>query len=171
MAASVLVGPVTTIAAEPAVAASQEEAGKLLEHLAGIDRSLQEISVLLTSILDHQQLDVLLSRMQLKERSQVPLQDELNRARADRDGLSAEINRLQAIRQEWERARNAATPGDPVNESEAREMRRLFSELERLEEREAVLIQRVIELEDDLARRRDDIRTLEEMVDARLGLR
>jgi chromosome segregation ATPase len=42
---------------------------------------------------------------------------------------------------------------------------------DRLAERLAVLDLRIIELEDDLARNEEDIIILEEMVDARLGLR
>jgi chromosome segregation ATPase len=67
--------------------------------------------------------------------------------------------------------REQAGKEGPEAETLGTEIERGRKQLDRLEEREATLHQRIIELEDDLARNGEDIATLEEMVDARLGLR
>ncbi len=166
-----LAGPAPARAQAPAPGGAPDPSARLLDHLAGIDRSLREISVLLTSVLDHQQVNVLLNRLQLKERALTPLQQAVADTRGQLDSLDQEIKRLEMIREDWERRRAAAAPGEPALSSEEVEMRRLMGELERLEDRRAVLAQRLVEQENDLDRQRDDIRALEEMVDARLGLR
>jgi chromosome segregation ATPase len=140
----------------------------LQQELAGMRHSLDEIALLLAATLDQQQVAVLMTRMELKQRRMAPLEQLLQRTRDDRDGLRQERERMADMR---EIIREEA--GDSAAEAEGvrLDLERVRREMERMDDRLASLDQRIIELEDDLASNQDDIAILEEMVDERLELR
>ena len=162
-------GPAPTPQETAATAPSAEpNVDGLQQELAGMRRSLDDIALLLAATLDQQQVAVLMTRMELKQRRMAPLEQLLQRTRDDRDGLRQERERMADMR---EIIREQA--GDSEEEAEAMrsDMEHARRALERMDDRLATLDQRVIELEDDLARNLDDIAILEEMVDERLELR
>jgi len=158
--------------ADPLLAAADGgEAGRadaMQRDLGEMRRSLHDIATLLAAALGHQELSVLMSRIELKQRRLQPLEDSLRKARGDLENTKEERNHLADM---LEMFREQAGKEGPDAETLGTEIERGRKQLDRLEEREATLHQRIIELEDDLARNGEDIATLEEMVDARLGLR
>jgi len=159
-------------AAAPAAAAAGDDdtagADALTSELAGMRRSLHEISLLLSAALDQQEMSVLMTRIELKQRRLQPLEVSLRGARGSLESVKDERSHLTDM---IEMMREEAGKDTPDAESLKPEVERGRKQLDRLAEREATLRQRIIELEDDLARNQEDIATLEEMVDERLGLR
>ena len=159
----------------PQVAGAQEEPisreDLLVQELAGIRQSLTYISTLLDSVLQQQGIDVLMKRLQLKESRIAPLERELRAVRDDREALGEEVKRMRVMLEDWEREAQDRDPSLPEDEDMNRELLRLRRNIEFMEEREATLYLRIIELDNDLSRSRSDIRILEESVDEQLGLR
>ena len=154
-----------------AAAGGGDDAGRadaMQRELAGMRRSLHEITILLAAALDHQELSVLMSRMELKQRRLQPLEAALDSARKERQGLTDEASHLADM---LEMFREEAGENSTDTEALQGEILRGRKRQDRLAERVAALDLRIIELEDDLARNEEDIIMLEEMVDARLGLR
>ena len=99
------------------------------------------------------------------------LERELRAIRDNREGVGEELKGMRMMLEDWEREKHDQDPALPEDEDFDRELRRLRQNIELMEEREATLDLRIIELDNDLARSRSDIRILEESVDEQLGLR
>jgi chromosome segregation ATPase len=140
----------------------------LRQELAGMRRSLDEISLLLAATLDQHQVAVLMTRIELKQRRMSPLEEHLQRTRDERDGMQQ--NRAQMIDME-ETIRAEVGESEEEQQQMRLDLAHFQREMDRMDDRIAVLDQRIIELEDDLSRNQDDIAVLEEMVDERLDLR
>ena len=78
---------------EPAVAA----VAALQQELTGMRRSLDELVALVAATLDQQQMEVLMRRIELKQRGLQPLQTSLDRARRDREGMQEEVARVMNL--------------------------------------------------------------------------
>jgi len=136
--------------------------------------SLQEITILLAAALEHQELSVLMSRIELKQRRLQPLETALLNARKERRGMTEEEAHHADMLEMFE-----DQAGTHANDPEAMEREDLMKQeasrsrkrLDRLASLIDALDLRIIELEDDLARNEDDIAILEELIDERLGLR
>lgn len=149
-------------------------ADALQRELAGIRLSIQEITILLAAALEHQELSVLMSRIELKQRRLQPLETALLNARKERRGMTEEEAHHADMLEMFE-----DQAGTHANDPEAMEREDLMKQeisrsrkrLDRLASLIDALDLRIIELEDDLARNEDDIAILEELIDERLGLR
>ena len=175
LGAALLTAPPATAGPEPAPQETTAQTPSadamvtaLRQELAGMRRSLDEISLLLAATLDQHQVAVLMTRIELKQRRMSPLEEHLQRTRDERDGMQQ--NRAQMIDME-ETIRAEVGESEEEQQQMRLDLAHFQREMDRMDDRIAVLDQRIIELEDDLSRNQDDIAVLEEMVDERLDLR
>lgn len=160
-----------------AAAGGGHEAGMadaLQRELAGMRLSLQEITILLAAALEHQELSVLMSRIELKQRRLQPLETALLNARKERRGMTEEeAHHADMLEMFEDQAGTHANDPEAMEREDLmkREASRSRKRLDRLASLIDALDLRIIELEDDLARNEDDIAILEELIDERLGLR
>ena len=101
------------------VAARQDpgtgQAAALLEQVTGVNRSLERLVNLLEDSLDRQQIDLLLKRIELRERRLAPLEAQLHRAENRLSNAEDEVARMTRMLEEQEknmreRIRNGADP-------------------------------------------------------------
>jgi chromosome segregation ATPase len=161
-------GPADDISS-PAAGAS----AVLLQEMARLNHSLEEISGLLSLLLDGQEVDILMKRMQFKERRLAQVESEMRSRRSESEHLQEDIKQMEAYREELElRAESGAQGGlEPPNPEDESMRRHLDAELERLVERADSLYQQAVELENEVGTLRDEYEILEEMLDERLDLR
>jgi len=138
----------------------------LVDEVAGINQSLERLVALLETSIHNQQADLLLKRIDLRERRLAPAERSL---RSARDGLVDGETELSHLHEMLERERadlqrqireGSDLPGSPT--------RGLIAELESVlrtqEQRRESMIQRTRDLEDELAEGRERIEVLEEML-------
>ena len=122
--------------------------------------------MLLESSLANQQVDLLLKRIDLKERRLAPLEAELREAEQAAVRSASEIRRLEELREQQERqvSRDVREGSDHPDSEARRMMQKIDATFEyqssRVEEEQA----RVRRLEDQLAEGRDEIVILEELL-------
>lgn len=142
-------------------------------EMAELNRTLQRIHAVLDRFLTQQELDLLMKRIELKARRLGPLQSELRDIENSIESAQDEMKRLRMFKEQTER--DIEEHRDHGKEAEASSLGRLLRELEGntelAEQRLEGLLQRRIEIEDDLATGREEIEFLEEALDDRLGLR
>ena len=145
----------------------------LQEELAGVRAALDQIAAHLARLLEHQEVQSLMARLQIRERRIATLENEQRSVREQRATANEERRRLEGVLEEWERdneRRETADPDDPEAEAMKGEIRRVRRQIALLEQREADLDQRLAELNADLSRAESEIRRLTDIVDERLGL-
>jgi hypothetical protein len=145
-------------------AGSQQE--RPVDDLAGINRSLERMVVLLETALEHQEVDILLKRIELKERRLIPLESELRRA--ERSLLDMQ-SRLKMIQEELEQTEDQLSEemrqGVDPKDSDARRAREQMERILATENVRAEEFQRRVRmLEDELAEGREDIAILDEQL-------
>ncbi|MBI3447667.1 MAG: hypothetical protein HY049_01915 [Acidobacteria bacterium] len=156
--------------AEPPQAERPQE---LAQGIRDLNRSIQEIASLLREQLKKQQTDLLMKRVDIKERALSARETELRGATAERNGLGDALKGIQARSEQLgEEIGREERPGARKPDSESSRERAGLDLQEKLfKDKLAAAEQRVSELENDVARYRDEIRTWEELVDSQLGLR
>ena len=142
----------------------------LQEELAGVRAALDQIATHLARLLEHQEVQSLMARLQIRERRTATLENEQRSVREQRATANEERRRLEGVLEEWERDNEGREPDDPEAEAMKGEMRRVRRQIALLEQREADLDQRLAELNADLSRAESEIRRLTDIVDERLGL-
>lgn len=145
-------------------APAEEAQGALLAEIAGLHRSLDQLVELLRAGLAHQKIDVMLKRIELKERRLAPLE---RRLRGTQDSIlnsQGEIARLEQMKESTEQ--ELADLIREGHEGAINESRYLMGEFEKAIRSEQATIEelerRVVELEDELADGRDEIAILDE---------
>jgi len=133
-----------------------------LQQDAGIQQSLERVAAALEALLAYQETDLLLKRIEMRERRIAPLEDELRRHKGDLVTHKAELDRLETLQREWgDRIREAGK----TDENAAEEWKRMEQEFELAYRDQSVryeaLQERVRLLEDDLIDRRKQIQDLE----------
>jgi flagellar biosynthesis chaperone FliJ len=168
-AAAAVAAPQAPADAPPSPSPADPAAG-----LQEVNRTLREIAALLREYLERQQIDHLMKRIELQHRSLAPLEDELRRQRAERDGVASEMKALSAHqalmreRLDEEEVQGAAAEQQDDWRMQVRQIEvRLALETEKV----GALDQRIADLEADLAGRQAEIRAWEEMLDEAMGLR
>lgn len=158
-----------------AQAPSPEEAaaaapGTIEDELVRLNRTLKRIAALLERQLESDQIDLTLKRIEMGESRLSSLEDELADARATRTSTEDEIQGLRMHLQSIEQELSTASVEDLEGERPGYEMmtRQATGRLERLESRLQETEGRIYEIENELARRRTDLRSLQEAVDRRL---
>lgn len=150
-----------------------ERTPDLAQGVLDLNRSVQEIAALLREQLKKQQADVLMKRMEISGRALSTQEQELRSAVAARSTITDALREIQARIEQLKDVVGREAPGGvrrPENEL-SREGSELDLREKLLKDRLAAAEQRVIELENDVAKRRDEIKLWEELVDAQLGLR
>jgi chromosome segregation ATPase len=148
--------------------------GALLAEVSSLNRSMEEIVGLLEEFLKRQQADLLMKRIQISTRGLTELERRLDGAKDERRHIEDEI---QMVRQAVERLEEEARaeedqPGLEEGSEDRREQESMMGgHLKLLEERLQTAEIRVLELEDDLGDRLDNLAAWEELVDKALGLR
>jgi chromosome segregation ATPase len=145
----------------------------LLQEMTRLNQSLEEISGLLVLLLDGQEVDILMKRMQFKERRLAQVESELRSRRSEYENLQEEIKQMEGYREEMEiEAANRDQGGlDSTNSEDERIRRQIEAEMERITERSESIYRQVAELENRVGELREEYEILEEMLDERLELR
>ena len=156
--------------------ASQEteptEPGALLQEVSELNRSMKEIASLLRETLEHQQMNMLMKRLELKTRSLAPMEEELRRARSDHEGVSNNLKELQMHMQfvEEKIEEEELTAVDPSESTWQMQQRQVDLQIEVLQERLKGVEEKMYEMENDLISRRNEILDWEDYLDEHLGL-
>ena len=166
-----LVGLLLWMAWAPAPRALEPSSGDegsdaLLVEIAGLNRSLDQLVVLLRAGLAHQKIDVLLKRIELKERRMAPLERRLGNVQDEILAIHSDLARFETMK---ERAEEELLDREREgNEGAMNESRYMIHELEQaiVSERAKLeeLERRVPLLENELADGRDEIAILDEML-------
>jgi len=161
---------VPVLFAPAARGADDAGAPELARQLEGIRAELHGIAELLATVERHQEVMTLMTRIRLKQQGLASREADLRNAQSELENLEQQLEMLAGLERSWSDERT-----DGLVEAEAesvRQQRELVRQrTESLEGRKKVLDMRVVELENELARARDDVAALEEIVDDRLGLR
>jgi flagellar biosynthesis chaperone FliJ len=169
---SILLGSLLAlIPAAPATAqTATDPAPKLVKEVAALRKTLEEAVALLDRALAHQRTELLLKRLDLKERRVVPLESEL---RSARDALDASGNEVEQFEQMLDEAEQQISEeirdGADRENSESRVLKQNLEQAlahvrRNLESDE----DRVRRLEDELAERLEEIEILEDSLQERL---
>lgn len=154
------------IAQEPAPAETT-----LLEEATQLNRTLAQIASLLQKHVESQDSELLIKRIELSGRRLIPMKERLRKANtelADLESQEADIvGMLEAQKEEMARDGGAAE-ADPYQVMSMEQMER---RVEAIPGKTQELAREIMELENDVAVHEEDLKILEEVIDARLGLR
>ena len=160
--------------ATPAAAGEETDAhsAAVVGQLEGIRGELRSIAQLLGSLEKHQRVTALMARMRPKQERLAAIEGRLLSARGEREDVKRELEQLTGIEQAWMAETDGdLSRGDAPSEHERRQVEMLRQQKKILASRVDTLDLRIVELENDLSRARDDILALEQTVDEQLGLR
>lgn len=153
-------------ASGPTLAQPEAVAPQLLEDVAGIHRALERLVGLLETMQANQRIDIVLKRIALREQRLEPLEDRLKTAESQVQSLNGEITRLETMLEQQEEVL-----GDEIRrglDQPDSDTRRMLDELRmilRIQSDELAQAEsRVRGLEDEMARGRDEIAILDEML-------
>jgi hypothetical protein len=156
--------------AQPVPESSSVSTPDLAREVEALRISVERAVGLLDRALTHQRAELLLKRIELKERRVVPLESEVRRARTDLLAAESEIERLEQMLENTEDAivdeiRNGTDRADSGSRTMKREIEQgLAFARTRVETEES----HVRLLQDDLADRLDEIDILEDSLEHRL---
>lgn len=144
--------------------------GTIEDELVRLNRTLERIAVLLERQLESDEIDLTLKRIEMGESRISSLEDELADARSTRRSIEDETDGLRMHLRNIEQELATSTAEDLEGERPGYEMmsRQATYRLESLEQRLQETDARIYEIENELGRRRDDLRSLQEAVDRRL---
>lgn len=151
--------------ADPAPAAPSATSA-LEQEIAGIHRTLDRLVALLETVRDNQRVDLLLKRIELKERRLAPLENRWQSALDRIESLQSEATGVESRRAELEDTLNLEIrAGQDHPESDTRQMlQQLVAALKALEGQLAEARARARSLEDELAGSRKQIAALDEQL-------
>jgi chromosome segregation ATPase len=160
----------TLVAAGPAPSQEVDLLTPAPESVAGqldrLNRTLTRIAELLERHIEGQRQEVSLKRLELATRRVETLESELARARSDLTSLE---DNGYFVRSELETLASQAERSDPESlpalEDQVQETERT---LRLVEERVKQRVQRILELENELTRRRQDLEALQDRLDREL---
>jgi len=167
----VLVGGLLLVgSAFPSVAQQPAAEPDLAREMAGVNRSLEQMAAMLERLLENQKTDLVLKRIEMRERRIAPLETELRERHGELVTSQAELDRLEDLKEDWnDRLREAAR----TDENAAIELRVMQQQFEQAHgkqnSRHLALEERVRQLEDELAEGREVIQDLEALLLERIG--
>ncbi len=154
------------VPAQDAPTASAEDAyGR---ELVRLNRSLEEIVALLKRSVEHQELDLLIQRVELAVRRLTSMEEELGRLRNSLEGVEEERLTMEAVREHLEAERD---PNAEDADAFEQQMEELDFRLKLLKDQSWKREQRALDLEGKISTLLEDIEALESALDERLGLR
>ena len=137
---------------------------ELGEDVAGIRQALDRLVVLLETVQDHQRVDLLLKRIELRERRLAQLERRLRSAQSDVEGLEDELVQMRAMKDQEKAELDELSRTREIDDGD----RLRLKGIERAEVGvEARLVEariRVRKSEDELADGREEIENLDEML-------
>jgi len=142
------------------------EAAGLVEEVAGLRSSLDRLVLLLERVAEQQKVDLLLKRVELKERRLIPVASDLRSLEGDYENQKVVVTRYREMLTQMEDAlAEEIRRGVDRPDSEPRQMipefeRELQIEIERIEDLE----RRMRRLEDELEDGRREIAILDEQL-------
>jgi chromosome segregation ATPase len=162
----ILAGLGLLILAAALPARAQDDTARLVEEVAGLNRSLDRMAGMLETLIGNQHVEILLKRIELKERRLEPLESELLRAERAQTDLEARVKRMQEELEQTEDAiADEVRAGSDTPDSESRRMK---MQIERVLEVESSRVddmrRRAQQLENQLASGRDEILILDEQL-------
>ncbi len=160
------------LAAGPAVRAQQPagEIAPVVEELAAIRQSLDRLVGLLDSLERRQQTDLLMKRIEMKERRIAPLEQKLRQNVDEQDSLTETLTSFQSYRDSAEeQLDDALRRGDEQQAQNSREeLGHIEAEGERLKVRLERLRRRGLEIEAELIGGRREIDALDDRLAERV---
>jgi chromosome segregation ATPase len=156
---------VAPVAAQQQAVAGDQTA-RLVQEVAGLNRSLDHMVAMLEQVMSNQKVDLLLKRIEIKERRLAPMASDLRSMESEYDNRKTEIKRLREfIKQQEEMLADELRQGIDPTDSEARLYlddlnREIQVEGTRLEE----LTLRIRRLQDEIADEREEIAILDEQL-------
>jgi chromosome segregation ATPase len=143
-----------------------DETARLVDEVAGLNRSLEKLVVMLEQVMFQQQVDLMLKRIELKERRLEPMASHLRSLQREYDDRKSELKHLQeTLELEEDRISDEIREGTDRPDSASRTM---VKELERVLAVETARIEdlerRMRRLEDDLAEGREEVLVLDEQL-------
>jgi chromosome segregation ATPase len=153
-----------TLAQPPAPAG--DETARLVDEVAGLNRSLERLVVMLEQVMYQQQVDLVLKRIAMKERRLDPMASHLRSLQREYDDRKSDFKQFQEMIElekdmiSDEIREGTDRPGSG-SRNQVKELERVLTvEAARLEELE----RRMRALEDDLAEGREEIEVLDEQL-------
>lgn len=165
---AVLAAVATVSVAQQTPAAGQAE--RLVEEVAGLNRNLDRLVLLMEQAMDYQRVDLLIKRIELGERRMLPVAEDLRSARREVEDVETDIKRYDEMLEHHEATlRDEIRRGVDAPDSPTRQM---LDELRRVAEVEGARLDhvrdRVHRLEDELAEGRKELIILDEQLRALL---
>jgi len=159
-----------TLAAPALAQPAPDTAPDLVKEVEALRKTVEEAVALLDRAVAHQRTEILLKRLDLKERRVVPLESELRHAR---DGLAASRNETERFEQMIEETehriaeetRSGVDPDESENRILKDDLEQALAHVRRNVEADE---DRVRRLEDELAERLEEIEILEDSLQERL---
>ncbi|MCP4659212.1 MAG: YbhB/YbcL family Raf kinase inhibitor-like protein [bacterium] len=160
----------------PALAQEEEATASettLAQELTKLNQTMREITELMRTYIARQEVDMIMKRIELHRRYLTPLEEELRRAKSTQENVEEELERMSVIIAEMEEEleRDDSDGLDPADGRAQQAVDRMELHLKLQKDRRWTLEQRIIELENDLTGRRQEMEALEEIADEQLGLR
>jgi len=169
---SILLGSLLSlIVATPAIAQTPPDpAASLVKEVEALRKTVEEAVTLLDRALAHQRTEILLKRLDLKERRVVPLESELRHARDGQAASRNELERFEQMIEEIEQRiseeiRSGVDPEESENRIMKGDLEQALAHVRRNVESDE---DRVRRLEDELAERLEEIEILEDSLQERL---
>jgi chromosome segregation ATPase len=165
---------VVTAPAAVETPAPADPAARLVQEVGALNRNLERVATLLEEFLAKQEMDMLMKRIEFKSRRLSPLEQDLRNARQERSRREEERSSLRVQLEEMERAlEDEETEGAGASHIEWPPGTKVQMETRMTFLRDALdaLDLRIMELENDLASRREEIEGWEEFLDREMGLR
>ncbi|HYU35488.1 MAG TPA: hypothetical protein VEW48_25320 [Thermoanaerobaculia bacterium] len=159
--------------AQPAPQSSPSSAGTLEQEVAKLDRSVQELVALLREYLAHQDVDLLLKRVELGLQKMGPLNQELTSLQARQSADEEQLGQLQSALTALQarELQSEASPDPQVTTDDATRKIQMEAEIKRLKRRIAETEQRISEDENELTEEQRNVQQWESVIDKRLGQR
>jgi hypothetical protein len=159
-----LAGPFLVQAQPPAQ--TGDETARLVDEVAGLNRSLEKLVVMLERVMYQQEVDLMLNRIELRERRLEPMASHLRSLQREYDDRKSDLKHIQEmLALEEERISDEIREGtdrpDSGTRNQVKELERVLTvETARIED----LQRRMRQLEDDLAEGREEVLILDEQL-------
>lgn len=145
--------------------AAGQEGDDITRELRRLNDQLQQIGVSLDALLANQKAQLIVRRIELEERRLAPLDREVRGARGDVRNKEAEIRQTRTYRDTTEEELEAAIrAGEELDGPQRSELKLMDEMIKNLETELGAFQSRVFELEDDLARGRERVESLDEQL-------
>ncbi len=144
--------------------AADTPAPELGSDVAGIRSALDRLVVLMESVQHQQSVDLVLKRIELRERRLAPLEQRLQTAQTEMDGLRDELVHMSVMKEKLKEELDELSKASDVDEGQRLQMQDLERVEAAIEARTDEARLRVRRYEDELAEGREEVEILDEML-------